>query len=279
METLSLSRDPATKKNVSTLLYAVEKPFLVGLHCTNEPNGNLKGDYVTSDFDQIPFGTAAEPQPFGFADEFLENAQPRCPCVLLLDTSGSMAGEPIAELNSGLALFKDELMADSLASKRVEISVITFGPVQRHNQFQTADVFQAPHLHASGTTPMGAAITDALSIIEDRKKQYKAAGISYYRPWVFLITDGGPTDEWQGPAADLRRAVDAKQLAFFAVAVQGADVGKLSQISPRKPLILKGLAFRSLFSWLSNSLGAVSRSSPSQQTLALPPPSPDWSQI
>jgi len=63
--------------------------------------------------DQIPFSLA----------EFAENPEPRCPCVLLLDTSASMGGRPINELNGGLVTFKDELMADSMAVKRVEVAV------------------------------------------------------------------------------------------------------------------------------------------------------------
>jgi uncharacterized protein YegL len=235
---------------------------------------------MSKDYTQAPFGGLAEEhQPFDFGSEFIENAEPRCPCVLLLDTSGSMSGEPIQELNAGLLAFKEDLMADSLAVKRVEISVVTFGPVRTHNPFQTADVFQPPRLAAGGDTPMGAAISQALRKVEERKAQYSNAGVSYYRPWVFLITDGGPTDAWQPAATQLREAVAGKKLAFFAVAVQGADLDRLTEISPRRPLQLKGLKFRELFSWLSNSLGAVSRSSPSQEMLALPPPSSDWSQL
>jgi uncharacterized protein YegL len=232
---------------------------------------------MSKDYAQVPF--EADAQPFGFADEFIENAEPRCACVLLLDTSGSMAGQPIAELNSGLRNFKEALMSDSLAVKRVEVSVVTFGPVNVHANFATADNFQVPRLEASGDTPMGAAITEALRIVEERKRKYETAGIHYYRPWIFLITDGGPTDPWTGPAAALKQAVSAKKAAFFAVAVRDADLATLSQISPRKPLVLKGLAFRELFSWLSNSLGAVSRSSPDVEILALPPPSSDWSHV
>ena len=79
--------------------------------------------------DQIPFGT----------NDFAENPEPRCPCVLLLDVSGSMGGQPITELNSGMVTFKDELSADALASKRVEVSVVSFGGnVQTVCEFTTA---------------------------------------------------------------------------------------------------------------------------------------------
>ena len=81
--------------------------------------------------DQVPFDGA----------EFAENPEPRCPCVLLLDTSSSMSGQPITELNKGLQAFKDELMSDNMSVKRVELSLVSFGPVNVETEFQTADSF------------------------------------------------------------------------------------------------------------------------------------------
>src|SRR5579859_5541520 len=130
-----------------------------------------------TDADQVPFAAA----------EFAENPEPRCPCLLLLDTSGSMQGNPIQELNMGLLTFKDELLADSMAVKRVDIAVVGFGPVAIVSDFQTADHFQVPVIEARGDTPMGAAIERGLDLVQQRKQIYKQNGVSYYRPWVFLI--------------------------------------------------------------------------------------------
>jgi uncharacterized protein YegL len=196
-----------------------------------------------------------------FADlSFVDNPEPRCPCVLLLDTSGSMDGDPIRQLNAGLKQFQSEIGSDTLASRRVEIAIITFGPVQVQQDFVTADTFSAPTLTCTGTTPMGEAILEALDLIKLRKQLYQANGVAYYRPWIFLITDGAPTDSWQQAAAAVRAAEKAKSLAFFPVGVDGADFDVLKQISPRTPIKLKGLAFRELFQWLSNSLSSVSQS-------------------
>jgi len=202
--------------------------------------------------DQIAFGTT----------EFADNPEPRCPCLLLLDVSGSMQGQPITELNAGLTTFKDELAADALAMQRVEVGIVTFGPVQIALPFQGAASFYPPALTAQGDTPMGAAIKHGLDLVRQRKKEYDANGISCFRPWVFLITDGGPTDEWQSAAAAVREGEASQSFAFFAIGVQGANMDTLRQISVREPLRLDGLRFRDLFTWLSRSLRSVSRSTP-----------------
>jgi uncharacterized protein YegL len=224
--------------------------------------------------------TTADQIPFAYPD-LVSNPEPRCPCLLLLDTSSSMHGRPIEELNAGIRTFKQELMSDSMAMQRVEVAIMTFGPVQVVAEFQTADLFEPPTLVANGNTPMGAAIEQGLDMLEARKQTYKHAGVSYYRPWVFLITDGAPTDPWR-TAAERVRAGDSnerKAFSFFAVAVSGADLSTLANIcSPsRPPLPLQGLSFRELFMWLSASLGGVSRSQPGQ-AVALPAPS-GWSSV
>ena len=87
--------------------------------------------------------------------EFAENPEPRVPCVLILDTSQSMQGTRINELNAGLKVYKDELLADPLASKRVEVAIVTFGgDVNKRVDFVTAHKFEPPTLtaHGSGRT-------------------------------------------------------------------------------------------------------------------------------
>ncbi|HFF1288816.1 TPA: VWA domain-containing protein [Escherichia coli] len=207
--------------------------------------------------EQITFATS----------DFASNPEPRCPCILLLDVSGSMSGRPINELNTGLVTFRDELLADSLALKRVELGIVTFGPVHVEQPFTSAANFLPPILFAQGDTPMGAAITKALDMVEERKREYRANGISYYRPWIFLITDGAPTDEWQAAANKVFRGEEDKRFAFFSIGVQGADMKTLAQISVRQPLPLQGLQFRELFSWLSSSLRSVSRSTPGTEVV------------
>ena len=222
--------------------------------------------------------------------EFAENPEPRCACLMLLDTSGSMGtieggdyqdlgysytqdGQTfraasggrtrIGELNGGLQVYKSSLAEDPLAVKRVEVSVITFGGhVETVCDFTTVDNFVPPVLRADGDTPMGAAIVAGLDAIERRKLSYKANRISYYRPWVFLLTDGGPTDSWRAAAERLRSLESQRAIAFFPIGVGSANMELLAQLSGTEPKMLSGLKFRELFQWLSRSQLAVSRSRP-----------------
>lgn len=225
---------------------------------------------MTSSYEQQPF----DPGPF------VNNPGQRCPCLLLLDVSSSMTGRPIDELNAGLIHFKDELSADPLASKRVQIGVVTFGPVATATDFVDAGQWSAPTLTPKGNTPMGAAIEHGLQMIESQKSVYRSNGVPFYRPWVFLITDGGPTDSWQRAAALVHEGEANKKFKFFAVGVEGANFDVLKQISVGEPIALKGLRFRDLFAWLSGSLSAVSRSNPGDEVKLVNPVAPNgWGSI
>lgn len=215
------------------------------------------------------------------AVEFADNPEPRVPCILLLDVSGSMQGDPIQQLNEGLTLYKDELLADSLAAKRVEVALVTFGgSVQTVTDFCTADQFFPPTLAASGDTPMGSAIEQAIELLNSRKAAYKTNGVSFYRPWIFLITDGGPTDAWQAAKDKVHAGESKSSFMFFAVGVEGANFETLKAIAVREPLALKGLRFRDLFKWLSNSQKMVSRSQPDADVALQDPTGPSgWASV
>lgn len=230
--------------------------------------------------------------------EFADNPEPRCPVVLLLDTSGSMSGKPLQEVNQGLQLLSNDLRQDHLASLRVELAVVTCGgevsalrstqgrteriPTDATQAFMTADQFEAPTLTASGDTPLGQAARDALQLLRDRKAIYRTQGVDYFRPWLFIMTDGQPTDrDWETAAEELRAEEQRKGVLVFAVGVEGANLNALSKFTERQPLALKSIsnspgAFREYFSWVSKSLSAIAQSRPGDQ-IALPPV--DWANV
>jgi uncharacterized protein YegL len=249
----------------------------LGFYWIKYLNGNPTKHWRRIDMEQTPF----EPGKIGFA----ENPEPRCASVLLLDVSGSMQGQPLSELQSGLAVYRDELAADALAKKRVEVAVITFGgSVDIIHNFSTADNFLPPTLVSKGDTPMGQAVLTGLNMLENRKSEYRQNGIHFYRPWVFLITDGAPTDantsQWAEAVERVHKGEEKKSFLFFAVGVEGADMQKLAEISKRAPLGLKGLQFRKLFQWLSNSQQSVSRSTPGDAVPLTNPAAPDgWATV
>lgn len=231
----------------------------------------MKDDFEQAPLDQAPFGLV----------EFADNPEPRCACLFLVDTSGSMEGEPISELNLGLQRFSDYMREDRLASRRVEVAVITFGDrVDVVAQFGSAQNFYPQPLAAKGSTPMGEAIETGLDLIAARQAEYRANGIATYRPLIFLITDGAPTDQWERAARRIRDGESRHSFSLFAVGVGGADMKTLSQISVKAPVALNGLAFTDMFRWLSSSLSAVSRSTVGQAVNLSNPAGPaGWATI
>src|SRR5579863_2660320 len=106
------------------------------------------------------------------------NPDPRIACALLLDTSSSMAGEPLDQLNRGFELFCEEIKNDDLARKRAEITVITFGGTARVEIPFTEGRDLVPRkLPASGGTPLGAALNLALDLLSGQKQAYREAGL------------------------------------------------------------------------------------------------------
>ena len=210
--------------------------------------------------------------------EFAENPEPRCPCVLILDTSASMGwNNAIGALNQGIQTFRYALAKDPLAALRVEVAAIIYdGPdgsadmssVQLLHDFTTVDKFNPPTLEVRRGNHEAKAIHLALDTIEKRKRSYRESGISYYRPWIILIADGGltePPDVIISASERLRQAELDKQVAFFAVGVGGADMDQLARLGTREPLLLNGLAFNELFVWLSGSMSRVSSSRPGDE--------------
>lgn len=213
----------------------------------------------------------------------VDNTEQRTPLVLVLDCSGSMTGPPIDQLNEGLKLLETELKSDVIAAKRVRVLVVRYGGYDQAEvagDWCDAMDFTAPVLEAAGTTPTGRAIDLALTEVENEKQRFKAAGVAYTRPWLFLMSDGAPTDAWEAAAGRARDAETANKVAIFPIAVGQSDERLMSQFSAKGAggvKRLQGLQFRELFLWLSASMQVVSQSRPGGQ--AQLPSTDTWSSV
>lgn len=221
--------------------------------------------------------------------EIANPQHPHCATVLALDISGSMSGNKIRQVNEGLAAFRDDVLSDDLARKRVEAAVVTFGSATMLAQgFCSMDSFAPATFKADGSTPMGEAILRSIEVLRERKAMYRRVGTDYYRPWIFLITDGEPTDMkpgdelWRRVVEEVHGGEASHEFLFFGVGVEPANMDMLRRICPpeRPPLQLRPGRFRDMFEWLSRSQRHISASRVGEQ-LALPPAAgPDgWGEI
>ena len=223
--------------------------------------------------------------------EFAENTEDRIPVVLMLDTSDSMLTvrkgqdeSPMAALKGALDVIQSGISSDPLARKRADISFLVYGTeVHEPTPFATVDAehFALPELQKNGLTSTNQAIMDALNLVEARKEEYKAAGIKYYRPIIFLLTDGVPMDPEKHAEAvqQLQSALDQKKTSFYTIAIEGADLKQLAtypnSAPNQQPLALEGTKFEEFFTWLSASLSSVSQSRPGEGNVSIPAPT-EW---
>lgn len=210
-----------------------------------------------------------------------ENTSQRLPCVVVLDGSASMLQDnAIGALNDGLKVLEADLKADDVARQRVRILVLRIGEpeVEVVTDWTDAIEFEAPEIEANGMTPLGAGVRRALDEIEGEKARYRELGIPYNRPWLFVMTDGEPTDpDWESAADECRAAEESGRVSVFCVGVGEANMAKLARFSPRQPLRLKGMAFREFFLWLSRSARAGSKTAPSDNIQMAAPQ--DWAMV
>jgi len=191
-----------------------------------------------------------------------------------------MAGQPIVELNAGLKILENELKNDDTAAQRVQLLVIRLGgddEVEIIEDWNDALDFSAPVIQANGRTPLGVAMQTALERIEWQKDNYREHDIPYNRPWIFLITDGEPTDlNWEAAASNCRQAETDNKVVIFTIGTEEANFDALKQFSNRSPVKLDGLKFKELFLWLSRSASSGSKAS---QDTEVQLPAVDWGKI
>jgi uncharacterized protein YegL len=186
-----------------------------------------------------------------------------------------MKGSKIAQLNAGLRDLERDLRNHDLARDRVQLAVLRVDSnVTVVADWVDAADFTAPVLEASGLTALGEAVATALTMIEDRKQIYRQSGITYTRPWLFIMTDGEPNDKgWEQKASLARSAEAAGKVVIRLIGVEGANTHELGLFSQSGEVFSVGeVDFHNLFVWISASLSQVSSTAAGEAVQIAAPP-------
>lgn len=206
----------------------------------------------------------------------------RLPVYLLVDVSGSMHGEPIESVKNGLQMLVSALRKDPQALETAYLSVITFGSsAQQIIPLTELASFQIPEISASGCTVLGEALKLVCKCRDNEVTKTTAETKGDWRPMVFILTDGVPTDDPTEGIAEFR----AKKwgASVCCAAGPGADKGLLDKITPECVVELATADRASLsafFKWVTASIASTSKSINESGTSTesidqLPPPPPE----
>lgn len=202
------------------------------------------------------------------------SADRRLPVYLLLDCSGSMAGEPITALQMGVQSLVADLCADPYALETVWLSVVTFGShADQLVPLTEVDQFALPILEAGGSTALGDALEVLAERIEAEVRNTSAEQKGDWRPMAFLFTDGEPTDHWRPVLARLRESSRVRLIACGAgPEVNDATLAELSPEVVRLTNTQPG-TLGAFLKWVTASVTTASRSLGADgQEITLPPP-------
>lgn len=205
----------------------------------------------------------------------------RLPVYLLLDCSGSMFGEPIEAVKNGVQVLVSTLRQDPYALETAYLSIITFdSSAQQLTPLTELASFQQPSIQASGCTALGEALSLLAKQADREVTKTTAEQKGDWKPLVFIMTDGEPTDDLQRGLAEFKKRKWGMVVACAAGA--GANTNTLKQITECVVSLdtADSATIKAFFKWVSASVSSgsmkVEETGAEATTLSeLPPPPPE----
>lgn len=184
----------------------------------------------------------------------------RLPVYLLLDVSGSMSGEPIEAVKNGVQVLVSTLRQDPYALETAFLSVITFDSSARQIVPLTElSMFQMPDIHATGTTALGEALSLLANKVNNEVVRSTTQVRGDWKPLVFIMTDGEPTDNWQKGLTDFK----SLKLGMVVACAAGsaANTSVLKQITEVVVQLdtADSATIKAFFKWVSASISTGSQ--------------------
>ncbi|WP_288056765.1 VWA domain-containing protein [Xylanibacter rodentium] len=205
----------------------------------------------------------------------------RLPVYLLLDCSGSMYGEPIEAVKNGVQVLVSTLRQDPYALETAYLSIITFdSSAQQVSSLTELSAFQQPNIQASGCTALGEALALLAQKADQEVTKTTAEQKGDWKPLVFIMTDGEPTDDLNKGLAEFKKRKWGMVVACAAGA--GANTDTLKKITECVVSLdtADSATIKAFFKWVSASVSSgsmkVEETGAEATTLSeLPPPPPE----
>ncbi len=205
----------------------------------------------------------------------------RLPVYLLLDCSGSMYGEPIEAVKNGVQVLVSTLRQDPYALETAYLSIITFdSSAQQVSPLTELAAFQQPNIQASGCTALGEALALLSQKADQEVTKTTAEQKGDWKPLVFIMTDGEPTDDLNKGLAEFKKRKWGMVVA--CAAGSGANTDTLKKITECVVSLdtADSATIKAFFKWVSASVSSgsmkVEETGAEATTLSeLPPPPPE----